>query len=159
MGEVEFILKSSTGEEINISWRDIPEYFSKGTMSFITNSQFLLQSLFNNEKITYTFDEVDSSVHSGLFRLIFELMRASNSQYIFTTHSLDVLKFNLRKDQIIQIYRDESGNINNKKASDIYKQDKHHDERILWKKFISQPDQLKMMKVIDDIFEMDIKGD
>ena len=159
MGEVEFIMQSSKGEEISVSWRDIPEYFSKGTMSFITNSQFLLQSLFNNEKNTYTFDEVDSSVHSGLFRLIFELMRSSNAQYIFTTHSLDVLKFNLRKDQIIQIYRDEDGNINNKKASDIYKLNKDCDEKTLWKKFITQPDQMKMIKIIDDIFDIDTKVD
>ena len=126
-------------------------------MSFVNNSQLILSSFFNEDELTYAFDELDSSIHSGLFRIIFELMRKSKSQYIFTTHSLDVLRLNLRKDQIMQLERDNNSNIIMTSASEVSIHQDDNYENILRKKFISNPDSTNFIGIIDSIFGDDKK--
>ncbi|TCG12102.1 AAA family ATPase [Mycoplasma todarodis] len=150
MGVPEFILKSpkcSGVSELRVSAEQLPSYLSKGTMSFITMGHQIMDSIFREKPTTFGFDELDASMHTGLFKFVFELMRYSNSQYIFTTHSSDIFKLNLRDDQIIQVQKNEDGDISTSRVSDMEFNTNEKTETNLKKNFLSKLDKEKLFEI------------
>lgn len=96
---------NSKGEVVGKS--KIPyEMESSGTKRFMAILLMMLQN-HNNDKVI-VMDEFDNSLHFSLTKALLQIINSPNNfnQFIFTTHNLNILDFDLRVDQIYLTEKD-----------------------------------------------------
>ena len=144
----EVVLKISSNDETREIKGDheIRNYLSKGTYEALLHATEMFSAL--TSKGIYFDDEIDASIHNGLFKAVIELYRAnSKSQLIFTTHSTEIFTLNMRLDQI-NIIKKKGNDISIKRVSDFV--DKVDDSVKKIKRAINNvPDTLSLIKAID----------
>lgn len=91
---------------------DMIQHESSGTQKYFSLLGPILVAL--HERRVFFIDELSSRLHTLLFDIIVkffnsEIYNAGGAQLIFTTHDTNILKSNLRRDQMLLVNKDEFG--------------------------------------------------
>lgn len=107
---VYFILDNH-GLKNNIDYHHRNSFFSQGTLNVLAFFATILWA--NSFSFTLYVDEIDSSIHYSLANSLLKLVITKacllkNSQFIFTTHNIQLIDECMRRDELNIIYKDET---------------------------------------------------